>query len=149
MTNLPFLWQILTPKNKSESTFSCSTMKFTFWCLQDIYLQNKSAFKLKIMESLLIAHDKLILNKANSSLPLQLFQFNIIGYYTMFYTSWCPSIPLCIHNSSLFDLFNFHYYVKSFVFYQKPECKSIYYNFRRDQKSSSFWKLARNKWICQ
>ena len=29
------------------------------------------------------------------------------------------------------------------------ECKSIYYYFRRYHESSSFQKLARNKWICQ
>ena len=48
----------------------------------------------------------------------------------------------------MFNLFNFHYFVTSFVFYQKTECKSIYYNFRRDRESSRFRKLARNKWIC-
>ena len=42
-------------------------------------------FKLKIMESLLIARDKPILNKADSSLPLELFQCNISGYPMMFY----------------------------------------------------------------
>ena len=31
----------------------------------------------------------------------------------------------------------------------KTECKSIYYDFRLDHESSSFRKLARNKWICQ
>ena len=30
----------------------------------------------------------------------------------------------------------------------KTECKSIYYHFKRDRESSSFQKLARNKWIC-
>ena len=31
----------------------------------------------------------------------------------------------------------------------KTECKSIYYHLRRDHETSSFWKLARNKWICR
>ena len=48
----------------------------------------------------------------------------------------CLSIPLCIYNCRFFS---FHYYVTSFVFYQK----------QNDHESSSFWKLARNKWICQ
>ena len=42
-------------------------------------------FKLKIMESLLIARVKPILNKADSPSPLELFQYNISGYHMMFY----------------------------------------------------------------
>ena len=38
-----------------------------------ILTKESNDFKLKIMESLLIAHDKPILNKADSSLPLELF----------------------------------------------------------------------------
>ena len=38
-----------------------------------ILTMESNDFKLKIMESLLIAHDKPILNKADSSLPLELF----------------------------------------------------------------------------
>ena len=38
-----------------------------------ILTRESNDFKLKIMESLLIARDKPILNKADSSLPLQLF----------------------------------------------------------------------------
>ena len=64
----------------------------------------------------------------------------------MFYHIICPSIPLCTYNCCLFS---FHYYVTSFVFYQKTECESIYYHFRHDHESSSFQKLARNKWIFQ
>ena len=36
-----------------------------------------------------------------------------------------------------------------FCILSKTECKSIYYHFRRDHESSSFRKLARNKWICR
>ena len=36
-----------------------------------------------------------------------------------------------------------------FSILSKTECKSIYYHFRRDHESSSFRKLARNKWICR
>ena len=36
-----------------------------------------------------------------------------------------------------------------FCILSKTECKSIYYHFRRDNKSSSFRKLPRNKWICR
>ena len=35
------------------------------------------------------------------------------------------------------------------VLYFIKKCKSIYYHFRRDHESSSFRKLARNKWICR
>ena len=38
-----------------------------------ILTRESNDFKLKIMESLLIARDKPILNKADSSLPLELF----------------------------------------------------------------------------
>ena len=65
----------------------------------------------------------------------------------VFYTLYDdPSIPLCIYKCCLF---NFYYNVASFVFYQKKECKSIYYHFRRDHESSSFRKLAKNRWICR
>ena len=36
-----------------------------------------------------------------------------------------------------------------FCILSKTEYKSIYYHFRRDHESSSFRKLARNKWICR
>ena len=36
-----------------------------------------------------------------------------------------------------------------FCILSKTERKSIYYHFRRDDKSGSFRKLARNKWICR
>ena len=36
-----------------------------------------------------------------------------------------------------------------FCILSKKQCTSIYYHFRRDHESSSFWKLARNKWIHQ
>ena len=38
-----------------------------------ILIRKSNDFKLKIMESLLITRDKPILNKADSSLPLELF----------------------------------------------------------------------------
>ena len=71
-------------------------------------------FKLKIMESLLIARDKRCLNKAISSLPLELFWCNISGYHTIFYyIVWCTSITLCLYSCRLFS---FQYFV---LFYQK------------------------------
>ena len=36
-----------------------------------------------------------------------------------------------------------------FCILSKTECKSIYYHFRPDHQSSSFRKLARDKWICR
>ena len=80
-------------------------------------------FKLKIMESLIIARDKPILNKADSSLPLELFWCNISDYHMMFYhIIWCPSIPLRVYNCRLFSL---HYHVTSFVFYQKQNVRVL------------------------
>ena len=42
---------------------------------EDFYILTRESddFKMKIMESQLIAHDKPILNKPDSSLPLELF----------------------------------------------------------------------------
>ena len=74
------------------------------------------------MEILLIAPDKPIPNKADSSLPLELFSYNISGYHMMFHhIIWCPSIPLCVYNCRLFS---FHY-VTSFVFYQKQNVREF------------------------
>ena len=48
-----------------------------------------------------------------------------------------------------FSFVQFSLLCYEFCILSKTECKSIYYHFRRDHESSSFWKLARNKWICQ
>ena len=50
-----------------------------------ILTRESNDFKLNIMESLQIARDKPILNKTDSSLPLELFSYNISGYHMMFY----------------------------------------------------------------
>ena len=49
-----------------------------------ILTKESNDFKLKIIESLLIARDKPILNKADSSLPLELFEYKISGYHLTF-----------------------------------------------------------------
>ena len=51
------------------------------------------------------------LDKADSSLPLQLFWFNISGYHMMFYHIIWPSIPSSVYNCCLFS---FQYYVTIF-----------------------------------
>ena len=51
-----------------------------------------------------------------------------------------------MHIQLLFVQFSLLCY--EFCILSKTECKSIYYHFRRDHESSSFRKLARNKWIC-
>ena len=80
-----------------------------------ILSRESNDFKLKIMESLLVACDKPCLNKADSSLLLKLFWYSISGYHMMFYhIIWCPSITLCAYN---YCLFSFQYYVSMFVFY--------------------------------
>ena len=82
-----------------------------------ILTRESNGFKLKIMESLLIACDKPCLNKADFSLPLELFWYNISGYHMMFYNIvWHPSITMCVYNCGLFS---FQYYVAISVFYQK------------------------------
>ena len=88
-----------------------------------ILTRESNDFKLKIMDSLQIARDKPILNKADFSLPLELFWYSISGYHMMFYhIIWCPSVPLCVSSCRLFS---FHYYVTSFVFYQKQNLRAF------------------------
>ena len=48
-----------------------------------------------------------------------------------------------------FSFVQFSLLCYKFCILSKTECKSIYYHFRRDHESSSFRKLASNKWICQ
>ena len=68
-------------------------------------------------------------------IPLYLYVTSVV--IMMFYhIIRCLSIPLCIYNCRFFS---FHYYVTSFVFYQK----------QNDHENSSFRKLVRNKWICR
>ena len=50
-----------------------------------ILTRESNDFKLKIMGSLIMARDKPCLNKANSSLPLELFWYDISDYHLMFY----------------------------------------------------------------
>ena len=40
----------------------------------------------------------------------------------MFYHIKCPSNPMCVYN---YRLFRFHYYVKSFVFYEKQNVRAF------------------------
>ena len=80
------------------------------------------------MESQLIVRDKPILNMADCSLPT-LYDIHLSHYaYTIVQ----------------FSLLCYQFYILS-----KIKCKSIYYHFRQDRESSSFRKLAGNKWICQ
>ena len=82
-----------------------------------ILTRESNDFKLKIMESLIIARDKPYLNKAGSSLPLDLFWCNISGYHMMFcHIIWSPSITLCVYTCRLLI---FQYYITIFLFYQK------------------------------
>ena len=59
-------------------------------------------FKLKIMESLLIAREETVLNKVDSTLLLELFWYNINGYQMLFYHindslpfNWAYTIVVC------------------------------------------------------
>ena len=79
------------------------------------------------MESQLIARDKPILNKADSSLPTS-YDIHLSHY------------PYTIVQFSLLCY--------KFCILSKTKCKSLYYHFRQDHESSSFQKLAGNKWIC-
>ena len=56
-----------------------------YYIQNDQFTMESNVFKLEIMESLLIARDKLILKKADSTLLLKLFQDNISGFHMMFY----------------------------------------------------------------
>ena len=88
-------------------------------CFEDFstLIRENSDFKLKIIENLLIARNKPVLNKADFSLPLEQFWYNFSGFHMMFYhIIWHPSISLCVYD---YRLFSFHYYVTSFLFFQK------------------------------
>ena len=73
-------------------------------------------FKLKMMESLLIGRE-LVLNKADSSLPLELFQYNFSGYHMM----WCPSYDahLSLFANTIAVCPIFKIMLRILVFYQK------------------------------
>ena len=43
LTNLPFLWHILTSEIKNEPIFSCSLLNFMLWCFDDKYSRNEWA----------------------------------------------------------------------------------------------------------
>ena len=108
-----------------------------------ILTRESNDFKLKIMESLLIARDKPILN-TDSSLPVELFQYNISGYYVL--SHHMMFIFPIVHIQLPFVQFSLLCY--KFCISSKTERKSIYYHFSHDYKSSGFRKLARNKWTC-
>ena len=104
-------WEVLRFKYLLCCNYSPSNEDFS------ILTRESNDFKLKIMESLLVACDKPCLNKADSSLPLELFWYNISGYHMIFYhIIWCPSITMRVYNCRLFS---FQYHVTIFVFYEK------------------------------
>ena len=79
-----------------------------------ILTRKSNYFKLKIMESPLIACDKPCLNKADSSLHLELF-------WHIYHIIWCPSITLCICNCRIFSF----QYCYNFCILSKTECMII------------------------
>ena len=69
---------------------------------------------------------------------------------------WLSYDALSDHMMSIYPIVRIQLSIVQFsLFYyelcilSKTECKRIYYHFRRDHESSSFRKLARNKWICR
>ena len=62
-------------------------------------------FKLKIMESLLIGRDKTVLNKADSSLPLELFDVASV-VIICFITSYDAHLSPCAHTIVVCSVFN-------------------------------------------
>ena len=115
--------------------------------LLSILTWENNDFKPKIMESLIIAQDKPVLNKADSSLPLELFWYKISGYHMMFYhIIWCLSVSLYIYHCALFVQFSILCY--EFCVLSKTMYEHLYH-FRCDHESSGFRKLAVNSWICQ
>ena len=72
------------------------------------------------MESLLIARDKPIPNKTD---PLYLLRyFNITSVVICFITSYNVHLSHCAYTIAICC---FHYYVKSFVFYQKENVRAF------------------------
>ena len=71
--------------------------KFRFSSFEDFSILTKKIndYKLKIMETLQTAGDKSVLNKADSSLPLELFICNISGYVLSHHMmSICPIVRI-------------------------------------------------------
>ena len=79
-----------------------------------ILIRESNDFKSKIMESLLIARDKLCLKKADSSIPLELFWYNISGYSI---TSYDVHLSHCAYTNIVCSVFNillrFLYFIKN------------------------------------
>ena len=76
-----------------------------------ILTRESNNFKLKIIENLLIVHDKPVLNKAHSSLSLRLFLYHISGYHIFYHITWCLSISLYV---CYCHLFSFQYHLTNF-----------------------------------
>ena len=62
-------------KRRTSQEWQLNKINNSFRCYEDfsILTRQSNDFKLKIMESLLMACDKPCLNKADSSLPLEMF----------------------------------------------------------------------------
>ena len=107
-----------------------------------ILTRESNDFKLKIMESLLIASNKVVLNKVHFSLPLELFWYASVVIIWFLITSYDVHLSHCAYTIVVFSVFNIT--LRVFEFYQKTECMSIKYYFKRDHENSDFWKVAGN-----
>ena len=58
---------------------------FYFFFDFSILTRESNDFELKTMESLVTARDKSVLNKVDSSLPLEVFWYSTSGYHMIFY----------------------------------------------------------------
>ena len=84
-----------------------------------IVIRECNDFKFKIRESLQVSRDKLVLNKVDSSLPLELFWCNIRVYHMMFYhIIWSFDI-LCVNLFMWFSTFSSIFYqLACFVYFR-------------------------------
>ena len=73
------------------------------------------------MESLLIAHDKAILNKADSSLPLEIFQCNIIGYHMVFYILYDAHLFHCAYTILVCSIYLIFIIMKRLLYFIKKQ----------------------------
>ena len=89
--------------------------KVRFSSFEDFSILTKKInyYKLRIMETLQIAGDKSVLNKAYSSLPLELFICTISGY--VFITSYDVHLSHCAYTIAVCSVFSIMLLVLSFI----------------------------------
>ena len=88
---------------------------------------------------------QVIIRLLTRQIPVYLYSyFNITSVVIIYLITSCDiHLPHCMYTIVVCSVFII---VKNFALYQK-QCKSIHYHFMRDHESSSFRKLATNRFV--